>query len=294
MGRESALDERGFSFLFVMVLYFEPVSIRVSARQRGCGQQQGGATVKVIALYNIKGGVGKTAACVNLAYSCARSGKRTLLWDLDSQGAASYYLNVKPKVRGGTKKLFKAKSIGELVKETGIENLDLLPADFSYRHMDLFLDGEKKPKKRMREFLGRFEDDYDALFLDCPPSFSLVSENVFNSSDVMLVPLIPSTLSLRTYDQIMAYVGEHKKLSLRVMPFFSMVDRRKKLHLDTLNSGQTDIRGLLCTTIPYLSIIESMGVHRAPVGVFAPRSSAAEAFGALWAEIEERASLGGG
>jgi cellulose biosynthesis protein BcsQ len=247
--------------------------------------------MKVIALYNIKGGVGRTAACVNLAYSCAKSGMKTLLWDLDSQGAASYYFNVKPEVKGGTKKLFKTKAIAELVRETDIGNLDLLPADFSYRHMDLFLDGEKKPKKRMSEFLSRFEDDYDILFLDCPPSFSLVSENIFNSADVMLVPLIPTTLSLRTYEQILEYVGEHKKLSLQLMPFFSMVDRRKKLHLETIGNGENSIAGLLRTSIPYLSIIEFMGVRRAPVGLFAPKSQAAALFDQLWKEIVIRAKL---
>jgi cellulose biosynthesis protein BcsQ len=247
--------------------------------------------MKVISLYNIKGGVGKTAACVNLAYASAKSGMKTLLWDLDSQGAASYYFNVKPEIKGGTKKLFKTKAIGELVKETEIENLDLLPADFSYRHMDLFLDSEKKPKKRMGDFLSRFEDDYDVVFLDCPPSFSLVSENVFNSSDVMLVPLIPTTLSVRTYEQILEYVGEHKKLTLKLMPFFSMADRRKKLHLEIMDPGQTDIKGLLRTSVPYLSIIEYMGVRRAPVGAFAPRSSAAEIFSELWTEVVLRAKL---
>ncbi|MEI6207863.1 MAG: AAA family ATPase [Desulfuromonadales bacterium] len=241
--------------------------------------------MKVIAIYNIKGGVGKTAACVNLAYSCARSGERTLLWDLDAQGAASYYFNVKPVVKGGTKKLFKTKTIGDLVKETDIDCLDLLPADFSYRHMDLFLDGEKKPKKRMSEFLGRFTRDYDVLFLDCPPSFSLVSENVFNSADVMLVPVIPTTLSLRTYEQILEYVGKHKKLSLKLMPFFSMVDKRKKLHTEIMAGGRNDISGLLSTSIPYLSVVENMGIHRAPIGVFAPRSEAASLFDALWTEV---------
>jgi cellulose biosynthesis protein BcsQ len=247
--------------------------------------------MKIIALYNIKGGVGKTAACVNLAYSCAKSGLKTLLWDLDSQGAASYYFNVKPKIKGGTKKLFKTKDIGELVKETDIENLDLLPADFSYRHMDLFLDGEKKPKKRMGDFLNRFEDDYDVMFLDCPPSFSLVSENIFNSADVMLIPLIPTTLSLRTYTQILDYVGEHKKLSLQLMPFFSMVDRRKKLHLETTANNQKSIMDVLDTSIPYLSIIENMGIHRAPVGLFAPHSQAAEIVDRLWEEIVLRAKI---
>jgi len=247
--------------------------------------------VKVIALYNIKGGVGKTAACVNLAYSCAKSGKKTLLWDLDSQGAASYYFSVKPEVKGGTKKLFKTKEVGELVKETDIERLDLLPADFSYRHMDLFLDSSKKPKKQMNEFIGRFEDDYDVLFLDCPPSFSLVSENIFKSADVMLVPLIPTTLSMRTCEQIQEYVGEHKKLSLTLLPFFSMVDRRKKLHLEITGDGQNSISGVLRTSIPYLSIIENMGIHRAPVGAFAPRSEAAAIFDELWREVVSRVKM---
>lgn len=247
--------------------------------------------MKVISLYNIKGGVGKTAACVNLAYSCAKSGMKTLLWDLDAQGAASYYFNVKPEVKGGTKKLFKTKSIGDLVQMTDIECLDLLPADFSYRHMDLFLDSEKKPKKRMSEFLSRFADDYDVLFLDCPPSFSLVSENVFNSSDVMLVPLIPTTLSLRTYGQILDYVGEHKKLTLKLMPFFSMVDNRKKLHLETVGDAENRISGILHTGIPYLSIVEYMGLHRAPVGMFAPKSQAAALFDQLWTEVVLRAKL---
>jgi chromosome partitioning protein len=247
--------------------------------------------MKVIAVYNIKGGVGKTAACVNLAYSCAKSGLKTLVWDLDSQGAASYYFNVKPEIKGGTKKLFKAKAIGELVKETDIECLDLLPADFSYRHMDLFLDSEKKPKKRMSEFLSRFEDDYDILFLDCPPSFSLVSENIFNSADVMLIPLIPTTLSLKTYEQILEYVGEHKKLTLKLMPFFSMVDKRKKLHVETIEDRENRISGVMKTGIPYLSIIEYMGVRRSPVGMFAPKSQAAILFDQLWMEIVLRAKL---
>lgn len=246
--------------------------------------------MKIIALYNIKGGVGKTAACVNLAYSCAGSGMKTLLWDLDSQGAASFYFNARSDVSCGAKKLFKTKEIGTLVMETDIDGLDLLPADTSYRHMDLHLEGGKKPKKQMAEFLERFADDYDVLFLDCPPSFSLVSENVFNAADLMLIPLIPTTLCLRTFEQIQQYVGEHKKLTLMLMPFFSMVDRRKKLHLDTMaDSG--NIPGILQTSIPYLSIIENMGTQRAPVGRFAPKSPAAEIFDQLWSEIALRAGL---
>jgi cellulose biosynthesis protein BcsQ len=75
------------------------------------------------------------------------------------------------------------------------------------------------------------------------------------------------------------------------MPFFSMVDRRKKLHLETMETGQTGIKGLLRTDIPYLSIIEYMGVKRAPVGEFAPKNQAAVLFDQLWTEIVLRAKL---
>ncbi len=241
--------------------------------------------MKIVALYNIKGGVGKTAGCVNLAYACAKSGIKTLLWDLDAQGAASFYFKIKPEIKGGTKKLFKTKEVGDLVKETEIEHLDILPADFSYRHMDLFLDSEKKSKKRMDEFIKQFEKDYDVMFLDCPPSFSLVSENVFNSADFMLIPLIPTTLSMRTLEQIQNYVNEHKKQTLTLLPFFSMADKRKKLHIETIQSAKKEIKGLLNTVIPYLSIVEYMGVKMAPVGAFAPKSFAARAFDELWREV---------
>jgi cellulose biosynthesis protein BcsQ len=107
----------------------------------------------------------------------------------------------------------------------------------------------------------------------------------------MLVPIIPTTLSLRTYSQIIDYVNEHKKLSLKVLPFFSMLDRRKKLHLEITGNGENSIRGILHTSIPYLSIIEQMGVNRAPVGMFAPNSQAATLFDQLWTEIVLRAKI---
>ncbi len=99
---------------------------------------------KVLATYNIKGGVGKTSAAVNLSYLAAHGGSRTLLWDLDPQGAATYLFRVKPKVDGGASKLVRLKTDpAGLIKGTDYRLLDLLPADFSYRHMDLALDNVK-------------------------------------------------------------------------------------------------------------------------------------------------------
>src|SRR3954454_22637157 len=161
--------------------------------------------MKTLATYNIKGGVGKTSAAINLAYLAASSGAPTLLWDLDPQGGSTFLLRVKPKVKGGAGKLVRGKSdVAGQIKGTDHERLDLLPADFSYRHMDLALDGTKRPTRRLARVLAPLKAEYDLIFLDCPPSISLVSENVFEAADVLLVPLIPATLSSRTFAQLHA------------------------------------------------------------------------------------------
>ena len=106
--------------------------------------------MRVLATYNIKGGVGKTATTVNLAYLASQQGIRTLVWDLDPQGAASYYFRVKAKVKGGGKKLIKGRTdLDARIKATDFPGLDLLPADFSYRHLDLELDSTKRPVKQI-------------------------------------------------------------------------------------------------------------------------------------------------
>ena len=243
----------------------------------------------VLATYNIKGGVGKTAAAVNLAYLAAREGARTLIWDLDPQGAATYYFRVKPKVKGGGKGLVnKKRQAGDLVKGTDYPLLDLLPADFSYRHLDIHLDDMNKPTAALRKVLKPLRSEYDYLFLDCPPSISLVSEAVFEAADFLLVPIIPTTLSLRTLDQLMTFSREKSVKPMNLLPFFSMVDRRKNLHREITATLPNDIPALLSSQIPYASDVEKMGIHRAVLGSFAGRSRGALAYEALWDEVRER------
>jgi chromosome partitioning protein len=254
----------------------------------------GGPGVKILATYNIKGGVGKTATAVNLSYLAAADGYRALLWDLDPQGAASYMFRIKPRVKGGGRALIRGtRPVADAIKGTDYDGLDLLPADFTYRNLDLLLDAAKRPARRLAALLAPLEAEYDLIFLDCPPSISLLSESVLHAADLLLVPLIPTTLSVRTLDQLSAFVSDLNGHRPDVLAFFSMIDRRKRLHTQIAAEVPAHRHEFAATVIPALSAIEQMSVQRSPVTAASPRSLAARQYAQLWQEVRERAGLTG-
>lgn len=245
--------------------------------------------MRVLATYNIKGGVGKTSAAVTLAWFAARDGLRTLLWDLDPQGAATYMFRVKPRVKGGGHALLTGKrTLDDGIKGTDFDRLDLMPADFSYRNLDLDLDSTKHATDRVRRLLAPLAKDYDLVVLDCPPSVSLVSENVVHACDVLLVPLVPARLSVRTYDQLVDFVDTMPGRKPEVMGFLSMVDSRKKAHREFAERLPQDHASVVPEAIPSRVVVEQMAEERAPVPVFAPASDATAAYEALWARVRPR------
>jgi cellulose biosynthesis protein BcsQ len=242
--------------------------------------------VKIYACYNIKGGVGKTTAVVNLAFLASQDGHRTLVWDLDPQGAASFCFRVKPKMRGGAKGHIRGKRNPEtLIRGTDFDGLDLLRAHFDYRHLDVVLSKLKRPDQRLAKLLSRLSDSYDRVFIDCPAGITLASESVFRASDMLMVPTIPTTLALRTLIQLLKHLKREGPRRLPVVPFFSMVDRRKALQR-RISEHPPEGLGFLDSQIPYLSAIEQMAGRRAPIPSYAPASAAAEAFESLWREVE--------
>ena len=133
--------------------------------------------------------------------------------------------------------------------------------------------------------------EFDHVFLDCAPAISIVSENVFRAADVLLIPLIPTYLSLRVYERLKSWFGKHPEFQVRLLPFFSMVDRRRRLHRDIMLNMPQDHPEVLNISIGYSAVVERMGEFRAPLAVCAPGSESSASFAALWREVQGRMGL---
>ncbi|MGD8166092.1 ParA family protein [Herbiconiux sp. P16] len=240
--------------------------------------------MKVVAVYSTKGGVGKTTAAVNLAWEASKQ-FRVLLWDLDPQGATTFLLQVKPKVKGGVGALVAGESkVARAIRSTAFRDLDVLPADASYRDLDLVFDHAKESDRRIAKILDQVASDYDVVILDCPPGAALVAENAVFSADAVVVPLVPSPLSMRSLEQVTEFVAASVSKA-RVVGFLSLVDRRKTLHRETVANLPGVERSVTDVVVPATVQVERMGAERAPVGSYAPNSEAARAFAALWEHV---------
>ncbi len=237
--------------------------------------------MRSLAVFSVKGGVGKSALAVNLAHAAASlSGRRTLLWDLDTQGAATYTLRLTARNDVSARKGIAGGELSPLIQASDFANLDVLPADKSLRHLEKQLVEDEKTK-RLKKLIKGLERDYDRVILDCPPGLTELADQVFRAVDLLVVPMLPSPLSARAYDQLLEHLARHHKGSAPVvLPVFTMVDRRKSLHRDTI--AATPDR--LC--IPYAAAIEAMAATRLPVLAKSPASPAARALVALWTQVE--------
>lgn len=246
--------------------------------------RKGPSYVAVIAVYSLKGGVGKTTLSVNLAWCAANiSSRRTLLWDLDPQAASTWLIGGDASARDQAQAIFtKDVEAERLIRPTAFDRIDLIGADTSLRGLDrVFHDLDKK--KRLAKLVAALDKAYDRLILDCPPGLTETSEQVMRAADLIVVPVIPSPLSTRAFEEVVAHL-DAKRGKVPLLPVHAMVDRRRKLHAETL-AAQPD-----WPVIPMASLVEGMAARRAPVGSFAPRSTAAKAFGELWHAIEKRLS----
>jgi chromosome partitioning protein len=238
----------------------------------------------IIAIYSVKGGVGKTTLSANCAWCSAMlAGHKTLLWDLDASGGAGYLVGVDPGHKKRAEGLFsKDRDPASLIRETDYHGLDLLPADESLRALDLQLSalGKKRRLARLAEDLSK---DYARIVLDCPPVLNELSAQVMRAADIVIVPLPPSPLSARAFDMVVAEIRANAgKRQPSILPVLSMIDLRRKLHREAVEVNSD------WPVIPFASVTEQSAVRRKPVGAFAPRSPASQAFAALWRAIDAK------
>ena len=242
-----------------------------------------GIDLATVAVYSLKGGVGKTTFAINLAWaSAAISKRRTLIWDLDPQAAATWMLSADRNGRDEAQAIFsKHVDVRALIRPSTVAGIDLIAADTSLRGLDrLFFElGKKKRLARLIESLGK---DYDRIILDCPPGLTETSEQVLRAATVVVVPVIPSPLSQRALGEVARYLVQRGGGHAPILPVYSMVDRRRGLHRAALDS-QPD-----WPVIPMASAVEQMTVKRKPLGAFAPGCDPAREFAALWTGIERR------
>lgn len=244
-----------------------------------------------IAITGLKGGVGKTAAAVNLAALAFDAGHRVLVWDLDPQASATYCYDLRPKLPGGAERLFRGdRELRALVKGTSFPRLDVVPADVSLGEADVVLHGQRNPRRVLRRLLADAAKRYDVAILDLPPGIGPVTAAVIDVADLLLVPVEPAPLGIRAYDRFADFVAGRSRSEHLLAPFLSGIDRRRPLHRRIEREHAADGR-FLRSTIPLSSAVERLADEQVATVHSAPRSLAAEGYRQLWLEVAERAGL---
>ena len=166
---------------------------------------------KIIAVVNQKGGVGKTTTTVNLAASLSLADQKVLLIDFDPQGNASSAVGVHPTMDENFLTIYNAllgeMPISQVIRDTGIDHLDLAPANPHLAGAEIELVNTFAREQKLKTSLAEVKAKYDYIFIDCPPTLGLLTVNALTAADSVLVPLQAEYFALEGLGQLMTTIG---------------------------------------------------------------------------------------
>jgi cellulose biosynthesis protein BcsQ len=244
--------------------------------------------MRAVAVFQLKGGVGKTTSAVNLAALAAADGIPTLLWDLDPQGGATWVLGEQSQSKQN-KFWVGEQPLGPLIQETRWPHLHLIAADLSLRKFQQSLAGKAAARAAMSDALSLLSEQFGLVLIDCPPALTPQMEGVLRAVDRLLVPVQPSGLSLHAYQQLRQQLDWVK--NKQWLPFVTMLDKRKQAQVRWAREQAPDCRELLPTFITYSASAEKMLELRQPIVTALPQVPLSRSYRALWQQVKPRLNL---
>ena len=241
---------------------------------------------KAIAIFNQKGGVGKTTTNINLAACLAMKGKRVLILDIDPQGNTTSGVGISKRELDVTTHEILIEDDhhpGEAVVPTGIENLDIMPASVQLAGAEVELINIAGREKRLKMAIDVLKPEYDYIFIDCPPSLCILTINALTAVDSVLIPIQCEFYALEGVSQLMStiqIVRSNMNPDLKIEGvILSMFDGRTNLSVQVVEEVKKYFKDKVYTTvIPRNVRLAEAPSHGMPVIQYDPKSAGAQAY----------------
>jgi chromosome partitioning protein len=250
---------------------------------------------RIITITNQKGGVGKTTTAINLSACLAEAGQQVLLVDFDPQGNASSGLGVEIEDSDKTvyDMLVEEAAINECIIKDIQTNLDVLPSDMNLAGAEIVLQEVENKEKILKNCLDQVKNKYDFILIDCPPSLNILTINAMTAADTVLVPIQCEYYALEGLTQVLKTMDLVKKKlnpSLEMEGVvFTMYDARTNLSLQVVENVKSNLnRTIYKTIIPRNVRLAEAPSHGLPINLYDSRSTGAESYRMLAAEVMSR------